>query len=85
MPTARLKTTRSRAIGKPSPGAWLLGWGYAAWFRGVSGMITVEPSTILTGRPWKSQEASARSWIDRPVRRTSSQKTPSGRRCRASQ
>ena len=36
--------------------------------RGVSGMLTVEPSTIFTARPWNSREGSARSSIDRPVR-----------------
>jgi len=50
VPTARLNTTRIRAIGNPRPGFWLLDWGYAAWFAGVSGMTTVEPSMILTGR-----------------------------------
>ena len=51
VPTAKLNTTRMRAIGNPTPGAWVLAWGYAAWFSGVSGMVTVYTSRILTVRP----------------------------------
>ena len=40
----------SRASGKPTPGAWVLGGGYTAWFSGVSGMEIAVPSTSFTAR-----------------------------------
>ena len=43
-PQASEKTAPSRASGNPRPGFWATGWGYSAWFAGVSGMVTDDPS-----------------------------------------
>src|ERR1700741_5359223 len=50
-PVPKQNTTTIRAIGKPRRGFWDPSWGYACWLAGVSGMITVLPSTTLTRRP----------------------------------
>ena len=58
-PVARESRITIRAIGKPQPGFWRKCWGYSLWFSGVSGIETVEPSTITTDRWWKSQSSGA--------------------------
>ena len=61
-PLARQITMTSRASGKPMPLAWVLGWGYTAWFSWfswVSGIDSPLPSTSLTARPRHSHGASA--------------------------
>jgi len=45
IPVAKDSSTTSRATGNPSPSCCEDGWGYASWFAGVSGMLTVVPST----------------------------------------
>ena len=44
--------------GKLRPGFWLRLCGHAAWFSGVSGIESIVPSTILTGRLPKGRSAS---------------------------
>ncbi len=40
----RQETAAMRASGKPRPGFCTMGWGYARWFSGVSGIDTEDPS-----------------------------------------
>lgn len=84
-PVARQITMTSRASAKPTPLAWLLGWGYTAWFCGVSGIDSAVPSTSLTARPRHSHDARA-FWLSRhPVWRASALTISSGSRWRARQ
>ena len=84
-PVARDSRTTIRAIGNPHPGFWATCWGYSAWFSGVSGMLTVEPSAITTLRPWNSQPSGAPSWSRSAVSRANRGSSDSGSRCRALQ
>ena len=43
-PQASENTAAIRASGNPRPGFCATGCGYAAWFAGVSGMVTEDPS-----------------------------------------
>src|SRR4029434_2513296 len=67
VPQANDNTTTRRATGKPSPGFWLPGWGYACWLASVSGMETPEPSTILTARPCQCQARGVCCWSPCPL------------------
>src|SRR3989304_3504794 len=84
-PQPRETSATSRAIGKPSPGFCTPCCGYRAWFSSVSGIVTVVPSTIFTGRPRHLHPAveppSSRSPTLLPSRSTS----PNGNLLRALQ
>ena len=82
-PQASENTAAIRASGNPRPGFWATGWGYSAWFAGVSGMVTDDPSYTYTRRPFHSHPSSAPSSSARPVRRAVSEKNASGSRLRA--
>jgi len=73
-----------RASGKTTPGAWVLGWRYTAWFCGVSGIEIPVPS-INTVRPRQSHYCSAFSLSKRPVSRMSALTVSNGKRQRAGQ
>ena len=51
-PVASDSNTVIRASGKPSPGCCVGGCGYIAWFSGVSGIETFDPSAMNTSRPF---------------------------------
>ena len=57
----------------------------AAWFPGVSGMLTVVPSAMTTRRPWKSQPRGTCSPSRSAVSRASRGRRASGSRWRALQ
>jgi hypothetical protein len=84
-PVAKQITITSRASGKPTPGACVQGWGYAAWFSGVSGIDSPVPSTSLTVRPRQSHFLAAFSLRRWPVLRASVLTISSGSRWRARQ
>ncbi len=75
----------SRASGKPTPAACVLGWGYTAWFSGVSGIDSPVPSTSLTARPRHSHCLGAFWLSSRPVWRVSALTISRGNRWRALQ
>ena len=72
-------------MGKPTPAAWLEDWGKLTWLAGVSGMLSVVPSTSLTERPFHNQPADAKESVTAPLWRTKLCTMPRGRRWRARQ
>ena len=79
-PVARQITMTRRASGKPTPMACVPGWGYTAWFSGVSGMDSPVPSTSLTAGPRHRPRWCAFSPSRRPVWRVSVLTISSGKR-----
>jgi hypothetical protein len=41
------KIATARAMGSPTPGCYVFGCGYWAWFAAVSGIVNVKPSISL--------------------------------------
>ena len=74
-----------RTSGNPRPMPWEFDCGKARWFRGVSGIEAVLPSTNETRRPFQSQLSLAPASIFSAVAWTRRTMTFSGRRWRASQ
>ncbi len=82
---ARQITTTTRASGKPTPLACVLGCGYRAWFSSVSGIEIPLPSTSFTARPRQHHCGRARACSWRPDSRAKPLTIDNGRRARARQ
>ena len=84
-PVASESSTVIRARGKPRPAACWGGCGYIAWFSGVSGIETLDPSRMNTERLFHFHRSPTLVCNSSAVRVAKVERTPVGTRLRALQ